>query len=255
MANCESDATIVLSNDDFFNIVKKRINPKVDIETVNEVIGLHLAQIFTPPINFQELISSSIPMPNLNILSLRAIPQISAKHLKFSNYTWPQLLKYLRQMMLTNCPIEEGMNWDIGLDSTLHAKSLSTKLFLRGTGAKSLETRTLANQLFNDDRISVDWLENGHYEVLSSEKSFCGRYPISAGLLSNSVLPLKTNGDGILENIYDRAGALFTQGAFVHQYERYGVGSQEMLASFARYKTILNSYRVVGGNLKKNGIF
>ena len=41
----------------------------------------------------------------------------------------------------------------------------------------------------------------------------------------------------------DGAGGLFSQGAFVHQYERYGISTQEMLSSFARYKTLLNSYQ------------
>ena len=151
------------------------------------------------------------------------------------------------QMLLTHCPIEEGMNWDIGLDSSLHSKSIATNLILRGNGANSLETTSLANKLFSDNRVSVPWLEKSHYNCISSEKSFCGKYPVSAALLSNSSLPLKTRENQVLHNIYNRAGGLFSQGAFVHQYERYGLTTQEMLSSFAAYKTIINSY----GLLKK----
>lgn len=61
--------------------------------------------------------------------------QIPSHSMSFTTFSWPAILKRLRQMLLTGCKVEEGINWGINLDKADRSqikKSLGNYLVLRG---------------------------------------------------------------------------------------------------------------------------
>lgn len=55
-----------------------------------------------------EFMSSLVNHPEYKLLSLRNIPQMSSTSLAYSVFSWPSLLKHLRQMLIANARMEEG---------------------------------------------------------------------------------------------------------------------------------------------------
>ena len=56
------------------------------------------------------------PHPDYKFLSLKSIPQIPEGSHAYTRFLWIGLLKHLKQMLVTDAPIEEGMEWSIQLD-------------------------------------------------------------------------------------------------------------------------------------------
>lgn len=49
-----------------------------------------------------------VPHPDYKLLTVKNIPQMSAAAQEFSTYQWHGLLKHLRQMLISDAPMEEG---------------------------------------------------------------------------------------------------------------------------------------------------
>lgn len=49
-----------------------------------------------------------VPHPEFKMLGLRNIPQMPENCLAYSTFSWPGLLKHLRQMLIANAKMEEG---------------------------------------------------------------------------------------------------------------------------------------------------
>ena len=81
------------------------------------------------------------------LLSLRAVPHQTREASEFSTYTWPQLIKYARQMLVAFGHMEEGLDWSVrpapragfgaGLKCTRANRSIANLLVLRGADALS----------------------------------------------------------------------------------------------------------------------
>ena len=77
------------------------------------------------------------------LLSLRAVPHQTREASEFSTYTWPQLIKYARQMLVAFGHMEEGLDWSVrptpraGLKSTRANRSIANLLVLRGADSLS----------------------------------------------------------------------------------------------------------------------
>lgn len=50
-----------------------------------------------------------VPHPEFKMLGVRNIPQMSENSLAYSAFTWAGLLKHLRQMLISNAKMEEGI--------------------------------------------------------------------------------------------------------------------------------------------------
>jgi hypothetical protein len=66
------------------------------------------------------LMTHLTPHPGYKMLSIRTIPQVSAKSMAFSSYAWHGLLSHLHQMTLDgrNGFMEEGLVWNLSLEDT-----------------------------------------------------------------------------------------------------------------------------------------
>ncbi len=74
-----------------------------------------LTKISCPVIPSGDMLEQLVSHPEYKLLSLRNIPQMSQNALQYSTYRWPGLLKHLRQMLVADAPLEEGI-----MISTLH---------------------------------------------------------------------------------------------------------------------------------------
>ena len=66
---------------------------------------------------------------------MRALPHQTAAQADYSSYSWAQLLKYSRQLLLTGGVMEEGLDWSKSLTSHNINRALSNLLVLRGPDA------------------------------------------------------------------------------------------------------------------------
>lgn len=59
-----------------------------------------------------ELVSALACHPEYKLLSVCTIPQMPTSSIAFSTFSWPALLKHLRQMLISNSKMEVGkVNW------------------------------------------------------------------------------------------------------------------------------------------------
>ncbi|KAI4905175.1 hypothetical protein NFI96_013902 [Prochilodus magdalenae] len=160
-----SDALVVHENDTVHKICSQLMNIKhISICDINKVIAHQLGSMLQPaytadsPTHYSrnpigELLSSLACHPEYKLLSLCNIPQMSQASLAYSAYTWPGLLKHLRQMLIAKARMEEGV--------------------------------------FKDPALYVSWLPpDGTFSSWNSPVPFNG-YEKSATLVSNSQFLLK----------------------------------------------------------------
>lgn len=55
-----------------------------------------------------ELVSALACHPEYKLLSVCSIPQMPSASIAYSTFSWPGLLKHLRQMLISNTKMEEG---------------------------------------------------------------------------------------------------------------------------------------------------
>ncbi|XP_053851861.1 tubulin delta chain isoform X2 [Vidua macroura] len=122
-----SDALLVHENDVIHKICAQLMNIKqISFRDVNQVIAHQLGSVFQPthtagggsgysrnPLG--DLMETLVPHPEFRMLGLRNIPQMPESSLPYSTFSWPGLIKHLRQMLIANAPMEEGSFQDPSL--------------------------------------------------------------------------------------------------------------------------------------------
>lgn len=56
------------------------------------------------------LLETLVPHPQHKLLTVKNIPQMSEEAREFSMHQWPGLMKNLRQMLIADSPMEEGLH-------------------------------------------------------------------------------------------------------------------------------------------------
>ncbi|XP_044528115.1 tubulin delta chain isoform X3 [Gracilinanus agilis] len=161
-----SDALLVHENDVVHKICAKLMNIKqISFRDVNQVIAHQLGSVFQPTYSSEDsfqyrrnplgdLMTTLVPHPEFKMLSLRNIPQMSENSLAYTTFAWAGLLKHLRQMLISNAKMEEGIDWQVrpplsGLpalekvspNKELHFNtSIANLLILRGKDVHSADT-------------------------------------------------------------------------------------------------------------------
>ncbi|XP_041281286.1 tubulin delta chain isoform X2 [Onychostruthus taczanowskii] len=122
-----SDALLVHENDVIHKICAQLMNIKqISFRDVNQVIAHQLGSVFQPthragggsgysrnPLG--DLMETLVPHPEFKMLGLRNIPQMPENSLPYSTFSWPGLIKHLRQMLIANAQMEEGSFQDPSL--------------------------------------------------------------------------------------------------------------------------------------------
>ncbi|GLC37998.1 hypothetical protein PLESTB_000447600 [Pleodorina starrii] len=211
-----------------------------------------------------DLVSSLCCHPAYRMLTLRAIPQLPPASIDFTTFTWPAILKRLRQMLVTGSALEEGMDWSVTPHSTPGpAAAAAAAGCLAGGGAAAAATaagagasggvprvnRAVANWLvlrgqgagevdvgdFADPALTASWAVDPLSVSYSGAKF--GRCLMSASLLSNDRRCV-----GPIQRMQEHAYGMLASRAFVHQYETYGMSVSDFQACFARIEDIAQRY-------------
>ncbi|RXM95010.1 Tubulin delta chain [Acipenser ruthenus] len=252
-----SDAILVHENDTVHKICAQLMNIKqISFKDVNKVIAHQLGSVLQPAYTegaseynrnpLGDLMKSMVCHPEYKLLGLRNIPQMSETSLAYSVFTWPGLLKHLRQMLIANAKMEEGIDWQVrppagGLppaEKGTHNKqlrfntSLANLLILRGKDVQSADTGG-----FMDPALYTSWLPPGVASSTWRTPMSFNRYEKSATLVSNSQFLLKP-----LDGIVGKAWNMFASRAYVHQYTQFGISEEDFLDSFTALEQIIASY-------------
>ena len=156
-------------------------------------------------------------------------------------------------MLITNAPIEEGMDWSLQLESGRQQplfsyreestqrvsfvpqgvnKSLANLLILRGN---ELDTADIAP--FQEPKLYTGWVPTAHRCKVWCSKQTFNKYEKCCTLVSNSQSCVHP-----LDRVCQRAWDMFSARAYVHQYVHYGLSEDEFLDSFVSVEQILKNY-------------
>ncbi|KAI4816057.1 hypothetical protein KUCAC02_006173 [Chaenocephalus aceratus] len=120
-----SDAILVHENDTVHQICSQLLNIKhISFADVNSVIAHQLGSVLQPALTADsqgaysrnplgELVSALCCHPEFKLLSVSSIPQVPLASMAYSSFSWPSLLKHLRQMLISNTKMEEGIDWQV----------------------------------------------------------------------------------------------------------------------------------------------
>ncbi|XP_075051402.1 tubulin delta chain [Mixophyes fleayi] len=251
-----SDALLVHENDVIHKVCSQLMNIKqISFQDVNKVIAHQLGSVFQPAYTADgtshysrnplgELMECLVPHPEFKMLGLRNIPQMSEHSLAYSTFTWHGLIKHLRQMLIANAKMEEGINWQAQprKQPTTERVSLATELQFNTSLAnlaifRGKEIQTASPEGFRESALYTSWLlPDDSFSIWKSPRAF-NKYEKSATLVSNSQCLLKP-----LDNIVGKAWNMFASKAYVHQYTKYGIDEEQFLQSFTILEQIISSY-------------
>ncbi|XP_049581448.1 tubulin delta chain isoform X2 [Syngnathus scovelli] len=255
-----SDGLLVHENDTVHRICSQLLHIKdISIADINMVIAHQLGTILQPVLTADsngvysrnplgELVSALACHPEYKLLSVSTIPQMPSSSIAFTNFRWPALIKHLRQMLISNTKMEEGIDWQvrplavsernrIRTGSSVNT-SLANLLILRGKDVFSAETGNFA-----DAALYSSWLSpKDAFNVWKCPVSF-NKYEKTATLVSNSQALIEP-----LDNIVRKAWSMFAARAYIHQYTKFGISEEDFLESFAFVEQILSSYSQLGCN-------
>ena len=268
-----SDAIIVSQNDQLHKICSKLLTKEITFTDMNRIVSHSLGSILQPaiPVNSSELtgqtfnslfytnctlsdlVSILTPHPDYKFLTVKTVPQVPDQSHAYSTFRWPGLLKHLKQMLITDCPTEEGMDW------SLHSTSSSRPLVSCSTG-ESLQAvdyptrginRSLANLIvmrgqdlsiadptaFHDPTLYCSWVPQSlSCRVWSHQHQF-NRHEKMCSLVSNSQSCVRP-----LDTVVGKAWRMFSSRAYVHQYDQYGFTEDNFMECFVGVEQIVKNY-------------
>lgn len=267
-----SDGIIILENDKLQRICSRLMNLKhISFKDINRVISHKLASVLQPVKLFSlgqdtasyknaisvrnllgDLIEQVCPHPEYKLMTLKSIPQMAENSLAYSTFTWPGLLKHLRQMLIADASMEEGIDWEVKLPvpsnpdgADFHQrpgeqprlrsrfnKSVANLLVLRGVDVHKSDLSS-----FNDPRLHANWVPSSCANAVWCHPRPFNHYEKSATLLSNSQTPVTP-----LDSVVQKAWNMFTSRAYVHQYLKYGMTEDHFVDSFAATEQIIRNY-------------
>lgn len=250
-----SDAILVHENDTVHKICSQLLNIKhISFTDVNRVIAHQLGSVLQPTLTADsngvysrnplgELVSSLACHPEYKLLSVSTIPQMPSSSIAYSTFSWPGLLKHLRQMLISNSKMEVGIDWQVQLPTASERTrsllgpsfntSLANLLILRGKEVYSADTGS-----FNDPALYSSWLSPEEaFSVWKSPVPF-NKYEKSATLVSNSQALFRP-----LDDMVGKAWNMFASRAYIHQYVKYGITEEDFLDSFTSLEQVISSYK------------
>ncbi|XP_003469606.1 tubulin delta chain [Cavia porcellus] len=253
-----SEALLVHENDTIHKICAKLMNIKqISFRDINQVLAHQLGSVFQPTYSAEgsfhyrrnplgDLMENLVPHPEFKMLGVRNIPQMSENSLAYSTFTWVGLLKHLRQMLISNAKMEEGIDWQVrpslprlpplnklSLNREQHFNtSLANLVILRG---KDVQNANLEG--FKDPALYTSWLRPADaLSVWKTSRAF-NRYERSAALVSNSQFFVRP-----LDTIVGKAWNMFASKAYIHQYTKFGIEEEDFLDSFTLLEQVIASY-------------
>lgn len=256
-----SDGIVLLQNQQAHQVCSKLLNLKeVTFGDINKVISHSLASILQPASPYDtptssipttthvqehlaysrcglsNMISLLCPHPHYKLLSAKTVPQIPDSSHAYTRYRWAGLLKYLRQMLMTDSPTEEGMDWGVSLPGHERGRGINTSLanllILRGNELNDVDGKSFLEPRLYSDHTPA----SRRFSMWSSNCAF-NRYEKCCTLVSNnqSCVPA-------LDQVCRKAWNMFSAGAYLHQYSKHGFSQDDFLTSFLAVEQLLKNY-------------
>ena len=187
---------------------------------------------------------------------------MSPNCLDFSREHWSSLVKRLRQMLLTNTAVDEGLDWNI--QRQMRNRSLANLIYLRGVELDFSHVRHEFNPDNNSENVNSNLYESAEsakrfcFKLLRDEEIYCpwvppddrlrayaspfahGSYEKSATMLSNSSAIAAP-----LDAVTSKAWKMFSAKAYLHQYQSFGLAQDDFLDCFASVEQIIRNYREI----------
>ena len=242
-----SDAVLLIENDTINEICTKLLHLKrPNLHEMNFVISHMIGSVFYPclpedgakkvtttqqcqaPI-FEHLPELLTADPRYKLLTIKNLPQMPDSFKDFSNDTWSGLSKRLLQMLISNSS-EASINWSLQPTSKSINKSLANLVIARGFESSKLDPSPFTNKAIYSSKNKAEMKFVSDHHLFNKNQR-------SLSVLSNSqafVDPLEKH----LNNVYN----MFEAGAFVYQYEKFGVSKDEMQDSLAIVEQIAYDY-------------
>ncbi len=265
-----SDIILLLENDQLHKVCSKLLHLKeITFKDINSVVCHSLANILQPCVNFDHFNQTTAscydsiydmcslsslqeilcPTPSHKIVSLKTIPQIPEGSHAYTRNLWPGLLRHIRQMLITNSPIEEGMDWGHDIrDQRLQKptnpeqyeqfsvehfnKSLANLIILRGNELNSVDTSNFTDPRLYSKSVPGCFTNS----VWCNGLSFRG-YEKTCSLVSNSQGCVRP-----LNSVCKKAWSMYTAKAYIHQYEKYGLQNDDFLNCFITMEQLIKNY-------------
>ncbi|KAL4223799.1 Tubulin delta chain [Mactra antiquata] len=237
-----ADAMLVMENDQLHKICSQLLNiKKIGFKDINKVICHKLMGVLLPALtekhsgyetsnSLGEMLEHLAPMPDYKLLTIKNIPQMSDTSKVFSTYQWHGLLKHLRQMLIANAAMEEGIDWQVRLEDS--RRSLANTLILRGKELDNIDTSH-----FSDPRLYPSWsLQDTNLSVYRQPRIF-SNYDKCATLITNNKSPIVS-----LNSVIDKAWNMFSSRAYTHQYVKHGLNEEDFVDSFVVLEQVVASY-------------
>lgn len=254
-----SDLVIAQRNDHLHDICAKLLGiKKISLEHINQVMAHKLANMLQPATargyqsvnTLSSIVNALGSHPAYKLASVKCIPHISERSMAYSTFLWPGLLKHLRQMLIADAAMEEGINWEIKAPvesgtnccSTMRSnsnndqirrsnfnKSVSNLVILRGKDLETADTSIFTNeQLYaNDTPVFTEWRQPRCFN----------QYKKSATLVTNSQTFIRP-----LNNSIEKAWDMFNARAYLHQYEKHDLHMDDFIDTFAVVEQIVSDY-------------
>ncbi|XP_048406118.2 tubulin delta chain isoform X2 [Stegostoma tigrinum] len=257
-----SDALLIHENDTLHKICSQLMNIKqISFTDINKVIAHQLGSVLQPVCTrwsiseygtnpLGDLLESLVTHPEYKLLSLMNTPLMSDKSLQFSTFTWPALVKNLRQMLISNAKVEAGIDWQMKLPSAGHPPasklisdrelhfntSLTNLLVLRGKEVLQADTDG-----FKEQALYTTWMPADSALNIWRTCTTFNKYEKSATVVSNSQCLQKP-----LDSTVAKAWDMFASRAYVHQYMKHGISEEDFLDCFTTVEQIIASYSSLG---------
>lgn len=259
-----SDVIIVSQNDYLHKVCSKLSTKEISFTDMNRYVSHSLASVLQPAVPSQtsshsllyancslsDLASKLTPHPNYKFLSVRSVPQVPDGSRVYSTFRWAGLLKHLKQMLITDSPTEEGMDWSVQPTSSFHPMTScsgveSTKSVGRGVNRslanlvvmRGSELNTADPTIFHDPSLYCSWVPQPMQCTAWYHQHHFNGYEKSCTLVSNSqscVHPLDT--------VVGKAWRMFGSHAYVHQYNQYGFTEDNFMECFVSAEQIVKNY-------------
>ena len=193
--------------------------------------------------------------PSLRLITLLSVPVIPERSVDFTTFTWPALLKRLRQMLLTGSTLDEGIDWNVAPGAPGATTCAGAVLTLRGkvrampprggvdtapepracVGQCTQDAATADVSVVQERRLYTPWVP----QPLSVA---CSPAPFSRCDMAASLVATVSSAATPAARMLDRAYAMYATRAYCHQYRAHGMEDAHFDAAFAHVEDVVAAY-------------
>lgn len=225
-----SDMLIIFENDGVHDVCKKAHLSKIDYADLNAVISQQISSVFQPAtaLKIPNLVSDLCSNSSYKCVQVKSVPHLNPEFSKYEPLkTWTTLAKTL------NKQVNHGLNMTEKDHRKCQGKSKSCGTVLISRGVDLPNSKDL--KTFSDDCVfrSSD-LELKYYYCL---RRFSDNERFLTSVSNSSSIC------GTLDHVLQDSWDLFTHGAYLHNYKKFGVDEQCFLHAFERVETVLCNYK------------